>query len=45
MNSDKKPEKENLIERKISKDKEDNADLPEGKTLHDFYRHTNKLIR
>jgi len=45
MNSDEKPEKKNLIEDKVFNDKEDNTDLLEGKTLHDLYRHTTKLIR
>ena len=45
MDSDKKPEKKNLTEDKVFNDKEDKTDLLEGKTLHDLYRHTAKLIK
>ena len=45
MNSDVKPEKKNLMEDKVFNDSEDKTDLFEGKTLHDLYRHTTKLIK
>ena len=44
MCPDAKPEKKNL-ENKDSDDKKDDADLLDGKTLHDLYRHTAKLIK
>ncbi len=44
MDSDKKLEKNNL-ENKVSDDKEDDTVLLDGKTLHDLYRHTTKLIK
>ena len=45
MDSDNKPEKKNLIEDKVFDDKKDKTGLLEGKTLHDLYRHTTKLIK
>lgn len=44
MNSDKKLEK-NSPENKINDDKPDDTVLLDGKTLHDLYRHTAKLIK
>ncbi|HJW18931.1 MAG TPA: hypothetical protein VJ571_00035 [Candidatus Nitrosotalea sp.] len=44
MDSDKKLEKNNL-ENKVNDDKLDDAVLLDGKTLHDLYRHTAKLIK
>ena len=44
MDSDKKLEKNNP-ENKINDDKPDDAVLLDGKTLHDLYRHTAKLIK
>ncbi|MGI0007343.1 MAG: hypothetical protein ACREAR_05035 [Nitrosotalea sp.] len=44
MDSDKKLEKNNL-ENKVNDDKQDDAVLLDGKTLHDLYRHTTKLIK
>lgn len=38
-------EKKNLTEDKVFDEKEDKTDLLEGKTLHDLYRHTAKLIK
>ena len=38
-----KPEKK--TEDKIFDDKEDETELLDGKSLHDFYRHTTKLIK
>jgi hypothetical protein len=45
MNSDKNQEKKNLTEDKVFNDSEDKTNLLEGKTLHDLYRHTTKLIK
>jgi hypothetical protein len=42
---DKNKEKKNLIEDKVFNELEDHADLLEGKTLYDLYRHTTKLIK
>jgi len=44
MDSNKKLEKNNL-ETKINDDKQDDDVLLDGKTLHDLYRHTAKLIK
>ena len=44
MCPDVKPEKKNL-ENKDSDDQKDDATLLDGKTLHDLYRHTAKLIK
>jgi len=43
MNSDKKSEKN--LENKVSDDQRDDTVLLDGKTLHDLYRHTAKLIK
>jgi len=43
MNSDKKSEKN--LENKVSDDQLDDTVLLDGKTLHDLYRHTAKLIK
>jgi hypothetical protein len=45
MDSEKKQEKKNLTEDKVFDEKEDKIDILEGKTLHDLYRHTAKLIK
>jgi hypothetical protein len=45
MDSKKKQEKKNLTEDKVFIDSEDKAELFEGTTLHDLYRHTTKLIK
>lgn len=45
MDSDKNQEKKNLSEDKVSNQSEDTPDLLEGKTLHDLYRHTAKMIK
>jgi len=44
MDSNKKLEKNNL-ENKVNDDQPDDAVLLDGKTLHDLYRHTTKLIK
>lgn len=44
MGSDTKPKKENL-ENSDSADQKDDTVLFDGKTLHDLYRHTAKLIK
>ena len=44
MCPDAKPEKKNL-ENKDPDDQKDDAVLLDGKTLHDLYRHTAKLIK
>jgi len=44
MCPDVKPEKKNL-ESKDSDDQKDDAVFLDGKTLHDLYRHTAKLIK
>jgi len=43
MNSDKKSEKN--LENKVSDDQLDDTVPLDGKTLHDLYRHTAKLIK
>ena len=43
MSSDKKLDKN--LENKVSDDQHDDADLLDGKALHDLYRHTAKLIK
>ncbi len=43
MDSDKKLEKNN--QDKVNDDKQEDAVLLDGKTLHDLYRHTAKLIK
>jgi len=43
VNSDKKSEKN--LENKVSDDQRDDTVLLDGKTLHDLYRHTAKLIK
>jgi len=45
MNSEKNKEKKNLTEDKVFDEKEYKTDMLEGKTLHDLYRHTAKLIK
>jgi len=45
MNSEKNREKKNFTADKVFSKKEDKTDLLEGKTLHDLYRHTAKLIK
>jgi len=45
MNYDEKPEKKILKEDIGFHDNEENTDLLEGKTLHDLYRHTTKMIK
>jgi hypothetical protein len=45
MDSEKNQEKNNLVENKVFEKKEDKTDILEGKTLHDLYRHTAKLIK
>lgn len=45
VNSEKNQEKKNLAEDKVFNDSEDKTDLLEGKTLHDLYRHTTKMIK
>ena len=45
MDSEKNQEKKNLTEDKVFDEKEDKTDMLEGKTLHDLYRHTAKLIK
>jgi hypothetical protein len=45
MDSKKNQEKKNLTEDKVFNESEDKTDLLEGKTLHDLYRHTAKLIK
>lgn len=44
MGSDTKPKKKNL-ENNDSADQKDDTVLFDGKTLHDLYRHTAKLIK
>lgn len=44
MSPDVKPEKKNL-ENKDSDDQKNDTVLLDGKTLHDLYRHTAKLIK
>lgn len=44
MDSDKKLEKNNP-ENKVTDDKQNDTVLLDGKTLHDLYRHTAKLIK
>ncbi len=44
MDSNKKLEKNNL-ENKVTDDKQNDAVSLDGKTLHDLYRHTTKLIK
>jgi hypothetical protein len=44
MDSDKKLEKNNL-ENKVTDNKQNDTVLLDGKTLHDLYRHTAKLIK
>jgi len=43
VNSDKKSEKN--LENKVFDDQRDDTVLLDGKTLHDLYRHTAKLIK
>jgi hypothetical protein len=45
MDSKKNQEKKNLTEDKVFNESEDKTVLLEGKTLHDLYRHTAKLIK
>lgn len=45
MDSDKNHEKKNLTEDKVLSESIDKTDLLTGKTLHDLYRHTAKLIK
>jgi hypothetical protein len=45
MDSEKNQEKKNLAKDKVFNESEDKTDLLEGKTLHDLYRHTAKLIK
>ena len=45
MNYKKNQEKMNLAEDKVFNESEDKTYLLEGKTLHDLYRHTAKLIK
>ena len=45
VDSEKNQEKRNLTEDKVFDGKEDKIDMLEGKTLHDLYRHTAKLIK
>ncbi len=45
MDPEKKQEKKNLTEDKVFDKKEDMTDMLEGKTLHDLYRHTTKMIK
>ena len=45
MDSKKNQEKKNLTEDKVFNESEDKTELLEGKTLHDLYRHTAKLIK
>jgi hypothetical protein len=45
VDSKKNQEKKNLTEDKVFNESEDKTDLLEGKTLHDLYRHTAKLIK
>ncbi|MHB8545982.1 MAG: hypothetical protein ACYDAJ_04385 [Nitrosotalea sp.] len=44
MDSDKKPEKNNL-KNKVNDDQQDDAVLLDGKILYDLYRHTAKMIK
>jgi len=44
MYSEKKQEKKNLTEDQVFSDSEDKTEL-DGKSLHDLYRHTTKLIK
>jgi hypothetical protein len=45
VDSKKNQEKKNLTEDKVFNESEDKTELLEGKTLHDLYRHTAKLIK
>jgi hypothetical protein len=45
MCPDVKPEKKNLENKDLDDKKDDDTVLLDGKTLHDLYRHTAKLIK